>query len=640
MRKCWNLKLSSLALACLAAIHAFGQFNNPTRDGMAGSSENMTYQFPFNPGQPNQLAGTMGELRSNHFHAGIDIRTNNTVGLPILAAADGYVSRISSSPFGYGNVIYLAHPNGQTTVYGHLDQFKGAVASHLLKEQYARKSFEIDLTLEPHQFKVTKGDTIGLSGNTGGSNGPHLHFEIRNENNEAINPLTFGFKEVNDLLAPLAQKIALRTLDQNSRINDQFGRFEFYLIRNGNNFSLSKPILASGRIGIELLAHDKVDKAHFRCGINYIELFADDQKIFQQKIETIDFQKTRQILAVMDYPTLKTKGSRFNKLYIDAGNQLPFYDSSLSGGFVHVADKTVQLKALLKDISGNTSTVSFQLKPSPIVQQVPTLGSVTKPIDFEVHHHTLIVTRKASPTDSVGNLDLYENGIKYSFSVSYFNQNRHVFLIDLKRHQPDSVVIDQFSLPLFFAGRIPSGIPYTFYSNWADITFKSNSLYDTLYLQLYRKKGPSEIYAIGTRLTPLFNHVTIRLKTEKEYGPKAAVYNISGGYDYLGGKIENGKMEFSTRELGDFAILEDTVPPTIYRIRCTPTSARFRIRDNLSGIAEYEANINGEWLLMTYDYKTGIIQSQRKDGKLLKGDFQLRVTDRSGNVKIYTQKIL
>ncbi len=640
MRRCWILKLSSLLLT-VVSFRAHSQFDNPARDSSLGEEKKaVTYRFPFNPGQPNQLAGTMGELRSNHFHAGIDIRTQNMVGLPILAAADGYVSRVAASAFGYGHVLYLTHPDGQTTVYGHLDRFKGAIAQHVLEKQYERQSFDIDLTPEPGRFRVKAGDTIGLSGNTGGSNGPHLHFEIRNEKNEAINPLRFGFKEINDNLPPIAQKIALRTLDANARINDRFGRFEFYLARQGNEYLLSQPILAHGRIAIELLAHDKVDRAHFRCGINHIELLANDQKVFEQKIEVINFQTTRQILAVMDYKTLKTKGSRFNKLYVDDGNALPYYDPSLAGGIVTVAGDPIQVKAMLTDMAGNQSRVTFQLKPSPPPKQVNTLEPMTQAMETDVTDNTLIVSVKPTPGDTLRTLTVYDKGKTHILHADYYNAQRQVFLVDLRQHLPDSVRAGEATVATHFAGRVPPGIAYTFYSDWAEISFRPNSLYDTLYLPLAKRTSEAaEVFTVGTSLSPLQSEVKVKLKTEKSYGPKAAVYLGSGAYEYRGGTFENGYVTFDTRDWGNFSILEDSVAPTIYRIRCTPTSARFRIRDNLSGIAKYEANINGEWLLMIYDYKTGIIQSQRKDKRPLKGEFVLRVTDRAGNTQTYQQTI-
>src|SRR5690606_22340536 len=140
----------------------------------------------------------------------------------------GYISRVSVGPTGYGNVIYITHPDGYTTIYAHLDKFEGDLGEYVLKEHYRRKSANINLYLKPGQFPVKRGDIIALSGNSGSSGGPHLHFDIRDNNNFALNPLLVEtFPEITHVLPPAVEKVALRTLDTNSRINDRFGRVDF-----------------------------------------------------------------------------------------------------------------------------------------------------------------------------------------------------------------------------------------------------------------------------------------------------------------------------------------------------------------------------------------------------------------------------
>src|SRR5688572_32058319 len=164
MKNYWNLRLSEAVFLFLlftgtpSLLHA--QFSKPEEKFPADE----TYLYPVYPGQPGSLAGTMGELRTTHFHSGIDIRTNNMIGMPVRASKSGYISRITSSGIGYGNVIYITHPDGNTTLYAHLDKFKGPVSKHILHEQYRLKSGEIDLYFEPDKFIVSRGDTIGLSG--------------------------------------------------------------------------------------------------------------------------------------------------------------------------------------------------------------------------------------------------------------------------------------------------------------------------------------------------------------------------------------------------------------------------------------------------------------------------------------------
>jgi Peptidase family M23 len=625
------------------SIGSFAQFKltdelKPTK----GSEPTSNYLFPVNPGQQNFLSGTMGELRSTHFHAGIDVRTNNMIGIPILATQSGFISRVIVGTGGYGHCIMITHPDGNISLYGHLDQFKGTIAKHVLEEHYKRKSFNLDLNFNPNQFPIIKGDTIGLSGNTGGSAGPHLHFEIRNRNNEALNPLAFGFTEVEDKLAPTAFRIALKTMDANARVNDRFGRYEFGLVRNGNTARFPTPIFAHGKIGIEILAHDKLDRSQFRCGISKIEMYVDSVLTFQQEIDKIDFNTSRDIVTLMDYKSLKTKGSRFNKLYIEDGNPLKFYPDK-NPGFVVINEGAKKIKIVLSDFAGNQSTAYFTLKFDPPTSDVLFLENLPKPLDYEVVENTLVVHSKPCGIKEKP-IQLFTKGKSIELTSTYRNANHLVYLIDLRKSLIDSIQTCQGSIALNYKDVVPSKTDYTYYSNRVDIQFPNGALYDTLYLnQSETQINNPTVYSIGNLLTPIHGSVAITLKETTIFNnPKIAAYHVEGNrYEYVGGEWDSDRITFNTSELGDFVLLPDSIPPTVGRISCTNLSARFRIRDNLSGIEKFEANINGEWLLMKYDYKTGILQSERLDkNKLLKGDFELKVTDRAGNERVYRQRIL
>ena len=644
MKSCWSSRLSKFLFFCSSILssHAYGQFSAPDRPLKLLPVED-SYLFPLNPGQPNLLAGTMGELRNTHFHGGIDVRTNNLTGVPILSTQHGYISHATISSFGYGNVLYINHPDGNVSVYGHLDKFARALGDFVKTEQYKRKIFEIDLFFKPDQFPVGRGDTVAFSGNTGGSSGPHLHFEIRNQYNEALNPLSFGFTEVQDSFAPVAQKIALKTLDINSRINDRFGRFEFYAAKSGNSYILPKNILAHGRIGIELLAIDKMDNSRFRFGINYIEMKADSQKIFSQQIEKFDLAETRGILALLDFKTLKANGTRFNKLYIDDGNSLNFYDGSINNGEIVVDQKAVPISITLQDAYKNKSDINFILNPSQPVSEILTLEPLKKDLSFDILENVLIVSAKSCSTKKP--ITAFVKGVKSDYNAAYFNATTSVYLIDLQKVIPDSIQFCSGSIVFNFKDIVPSRTEYTYYSDLAEIKFPEDALYDTLFLNINRsEEAGREIFTIGTTATPLHKTVDISLRPKNNYvvNRQTSIYRAEGNrYTYLGGDWSNGKVKFSTREFGDFVILQDSVPPTLTKVYCNNSSARFRVHDGLSGIAYFEANINGKWLLMKYDYKTGIIQSDRLDkSQPLKGDFELKVVDNAGNEKMFKQKIL
>lgn len=637
------MKLSSVSVVVflVAVCPAAAQFSETDSSVSSKSADQERYIFPIKPGSPGSLAGTMGELRSTHFHSGIDIRTNNEIGWPVLASKSGYISRAGVSPSGYGNVLYITHPDGNTTLYGHLDKFKGAVADYILKERYRRKQSAIDLEFSPGIFPVKQGDTIAYAGNTGSSGGPHLHFNIQ-RNEFALDPLNFEFTEIRDVTPPVVQKIALKTLDINSRVNDRFGRLEFYASRVGNTYTLNSPILASGNIGIEVLGYDRVDNARFRCGINYIEVFVDSVRIFNQKIEELNLTESRGIYSLIDYKTHRSNGNRFYKLYIDDGNKLEFYATSPGNGQIRVdSTKTSNVRIVLKDIYGNTSQVSFKLKPVPRLKEIKMLEAATVPVAYDLQENTLSIITKSCPGMPA---TAFVNGSPTDISPDYYGLDKLVYLFDLRKKIPDSVSVCGQTLIPNIKATVPSGVDFKYYSERMDVQLPKGSLFDTLYLNTHHQvmADSMEVFTIGSPFVPLNRNISVSLKPLRTYSTdkNTAVYRMVGkGYSYEGGKWVNGSLNFVTREFGNFTILKDNVAPTIRVIYVNNQAARFRIKDELSGINTFEATLNGQWLLMNYDAKSNMIMSEKLTKAPLKGDFKLTVTDNAGNKKIYTQTI-
>jgi len=570
------------------------------------------------------------------------------IGMPVRASKSGYISRITSSGVGYGNVIYITHPDGNTTLYAHLDKFKGPVAKHILQEQYRLKSGEIDLYFNPDEFTIVRGDTIGLSGNSGSSGGPHLHFDIRDSENNALDPIKVaGFTELADKYPPTAEKIALRTLDINARINDRFGRFEFYAQRVGNNFVIANPIFATGNIGIEIVAKDKLAyKSQFFGGVNHIEVKVDSQLIFKQAIDKVNIAETRAIYTLMDFKTMRNKGTRFYKLYIDDGNNLKFYGQSPGTGKVKVnPKKESSIEIIMKDSDGNSSNVSFRLHPDELAKEVPSLEMISEEITSDIMENTMIVTAKACAMLSGNKARIFLDGTSREMEPNYFNQNQAVYLIDLRKTIPDSIVVCEKSLLPKINATVPSGTEYKFYGNLMDITFSQDAIYDTVYLNTNYTLTTAgyEIYTIGNKAVPLNKTISVSLKPRMSYPkqPNMAVYRVNGkGNTYLGGDWVNDRINFNTREFGDFMVLQDSIAPTIKPVFVNSTSARFKIKDNLSGISVYEATVNGEWVLMHFDNKNGVIWTETLNKSVpMRGLFHLTVTDNAGNKSTFKQKI-
>jgi len=426
MRNCWSSKLSSVVF--LFFIVGVSQSQPVSLDSSS------RYLFPINPGKRALLAGTMGELRSTHFHAGLDIHAN--VGDPVHVASDGYIYRATVATGGYGTVLYVRHSDGRGTVYAHLSEYAGPIGDFVLKERYKRKQSEVDLFFKPGQFNVKRGDVIARSGNTGGSGGPHLHFELRGPNEEALNPMTLGFTEIQDKTPPLPQRIAFRSIDIDSRVNDQFGRFEFPLQRKGKDFVLNQPVNATGRIGLEVLAYDKQENSTFRFGINLIEVYANNEKVFTQKIDRISFGESRNILAMLDFKTMETRGYRFNKLYVDDGNRLPFYKGTTVKNGIDIKDEDVSLEIKLIDYHGNATSIFSTLKAAPL-SKTSTFAekeSSVRPLTADIIGSVLTLNvNMCAPRDESsisGGVQIYSNGKVITKAPAYSGRARNVFLID------------------------------------------------------------------------------------------------------------------------------------------------------------------------------------------------------------------
>jgi hypothetical protein len=369
----------------------------------------------------------------------------------------------------------------------------------------------------------------------------------------------------------------------------------------------------------------------------------NNQLVFKQTIDKVDLSESRGILALMDYRTLELKGARYNKLYIDDGNRLDYYSDKVIKNNVLVKDQDTSVGITLKDFNGNVSTVNFTLKASPLVEETPILSASGKPYDTELFENTLKVSVKSCGETSLP-LQVWERGKSSNPTVTYKGSNQRVYLINLLSVLPDSIQTCQGTITFSYQDRVPSETEYKYYSDLVDIQFPKQSLYDTAYLSIkYDTANNAESFSIGSRTVALHKSVSVTLKPKLNYfqSRDLGLYRKEGkNFSYVNSEWANNRILFKTREFGVFTLLRDTIPPAITKIGLSTAAARFKIRDSLSGIAYFEANINGQWLLMVYDYKTGILKSQKMDtSKILQGDFELKVVDQAGNESIYKQKI-
>ncbi|HWV66963.1 M23 family metallopeptidase [Chitinophaga sp.] len=312
---------------------------------------------------PIILAGNFGELRPNHFHSGMDIKTQQRENLPVHAAADGYVSRIGVSHTGFGNVLYITHPNGYTTVYAHLNAFFPALQQYVKKQQYQAESWASDLTIPEGMFPVKKGDFVAWSGNTGGSAGPHLHFEIRNTTTEKpLNPLLFGF-DIADTKAPDVYRLAIYNREKS--IYEQKPLI-LTLKKVGGEYVTTQPVVKvnAAKAGIGLSAIDRMNTGNI-YGIYEVTLLQNNEPDIDFQLDNIGYDETRYLNAHIDYKIKKGGGPYYQLVFSLPGNKLDIYHDLKGDGTIHLSDGEVhQVKLLVKDAYGNTSTVKLALQQS------------------------------------------------------------------------------------------------------------------------------------------------------------------------------------------------------------------------------------------------------------------------------------
>ena len=309
---------------------------------------------------PERVSGNFMELRSNHFHAGLDLKSSEgKVGDNIRAVADGYISRVKVQAGSYGKVLYIDHPNGLTTVYAHLRNFYPELEQWVKELQYAKKSFELDIYLTDTIFPVRQGQLIGNMGNTGRSFGPHLHFEVRDTRTEKpLNPESFGFGP-DDSIAPVIENLVVYYFDDNARQTDQFTR---YLTKKSGNYTLYTRTLAlrESHVAFGIQAFDRIDGSYNKNGINSYELFLDDSLMISWRADNYAFYEAKKINGFIDYAKYRDNGQKIYRLHSPKCSSLNAIKGS--GIIERRADSPSNVRITVSDIAGNKSTLEFDIE--------------------------------------------------------------------------------------------------------------------------------------------------------------------------------------------------------------------------------------------------------------------------------------
>ena len=587
------------------------------------------FQSPVKPGVLNFLAGNFAELRPNHFHTGLDYKFGGVEGEPIYAAADGWVHRIKISSFGYGNIIYLKHPSGHITLYGHLRNFSPSLQAWMKKKMYEAKLNELEVNLKEGELPVKKGELIANGGNTGSSGGPHLHFEIRDSLDRAMDPLLAGYSEILDRTPPTPQKIAIVPLELDSRVNGKFQRVELTPVLSGTNYRIPETIQVSGKVGLEIQSYDKLDGAENQNGFPKFEVSDDSGPLFKLVVDKVDFNFTRHFL-------LHTHLNRFTKLYHQKNLKFSFItpNSPGTGAFELETGKKKNVQVKLVDAYNNTRIVQLSLTGADLDS---TRSDGAAPPKAQVSYYKNIMKIKVAQS-SKGGLAKFEVGnTTYEILPAYQDAASRTYLWDLRFGIPKKIDLCSEIYTPDIIGHFPVDREHLHANSKLQIRTDSNSLLEDLYLRVsHVGTGTAPVLNLGESSNYLWNPIEATWDVTGFAGNKAKtqVYQraANGALSYIGGEWMGNQIRFKTRNFGSFVLAEDATKPSISPIKVNAQGMRFTIKDNLSGIKSFEAFVNGEWVWMRYEHKQAVIWSETLSGQALKGPAILKVTDQAGNV--------
>ncbi|PID88110.1 MAG: hypothetical protein CSB06_01325 [Bacteroidia bacterium] len=542
----------------------------------SATAQNIDYSyFEFPLRLPIRLAGNFAEVRPNHFHSGLDIKAPS--GTPVYAPADGYLSRIRKSGGGYGNALYITHPNGLRTVYGHLLRFKDELEAFAEKIQYRNNSFDFTEYPDSARFPIKKGDIIGYVGNTGSSSGPHLHFEIRTvEKDVPINPLLFRFK-VKDSVKPRFKSLLIY---KKNPLTGETEKKIYPVLKGKDRYYISETIDFDGQTAVAFEAYDYMNDVRNTQGIYSIRMFVDQELYYEHRLDSVAFEDTRYINSFVDYEQYLRRRKAYIKCFIEPGNKLPVYRTNRESGIITAADKQIHtVKIIATDNFNNSITLSFQIKGTPSEWKL-----------FRLRTNRI------------------------------FPHNK-----------------DNFFVKDSFACYIDRGTLYTDIKKVYTQRPRTSNLY-------------SARYSLCSPYVPLHKPVYVLIHARnipKNYKDKALMVRLTdkGGRRALPGRMEDDYIVAKSKSLGVFALTLDTLPPQIKRIKhrygtnyTRYKKIAFKITDNLSGVTQYTATLDGKPLILTHDAKTSKIYYifDRRITKNTRHQLIITASDAKNNTTHYT----
>jgi len=518
---------------------------------------------------PLILSGSFGELRTDHFHSGLDLKTQQQEGIPIYAPADGFVNRIKVSHYGYGKALYIKHPNGYSTVYAHLKKYGDSIQGYLKNAQYKKEAYEIELFPEADQLKVKKGDLIAYTGNSGSSEAPHLHFEIRDANSRPMNPLLFGI-EIPDTKKPIVSSLFAYPLSKDAQINQSENRVKIRLIRQKDGSYKAENSTAFGKIGFGISTYDQQNGASNKNGVYKIDTYCNGKENFKIAFEKFSFAETRYINRFIDYEYFKNNKSRIQKLFRQANNPLSIIQSENENGFIDVQDQlNYTYRIEVTDFKNNKVTISIPIKGEQLTIVKTRESSITE--DFIYADEATFITK--------GKFNIYIPTNSFYENV-YLNINA----------KEDTLVLHENVIPLHKSISISTDI-----SN-----YNANDI-DKLY-----------IGRLNYKKEPYYNFTSRK-------GNKLTAYTKTLGSFVLVADSTNPKIKALNFQDNKWISKNKTL--------------KIKITDVLSGISSYRATINGKFILMEYNYKKDVLIYDFDDQIISESENNLKliVIDNVGN---------